>query len=300
MGGRCPYSNALLGVATWIWSRQRVEFLRRFYWAFYPWILFASMWCIHIAWKKSRFIFSNRSDFHMITIPAFKTFARSMLTSFSVDEMSLPRYVNVSIYYRGLPFKTEITSCLKHMNSVLFVFTVRPMPPAAYPRLCCRDSAWAGVSFSMGFDKTIKRSILKKIKSVNFLFCCFSFFCFSIISICITWQHERVRRCAGRLEFNLRWCHTKDSMWHYVGGPPSRRSLGLFWCETRQRVLDSRSRRDRKLAMSETEGQLAVDTGQRRDQSVWDRVQLQWGKTSQDGSAFFVACGNFAKTARQR
>ena len=25
-------------------------------------------------------------------------------------------------------------------------------------------------------------------------------------------------------------------MWHYVGGPPSRRSLCLFWHETRQRV----------------------------------------------------------------
>ena len=34
--------------------------------------------------------------------------------------------------------------------------------------------------------------------------------------------------------------------WHYVGGPPSRRSLRLFWCETKQRAWTWDLRRDRK------------------------------------------------------
>ena len=74
-------------------------------------------------------------------------------------------------------------------------------------------------------------------------------------------------------------------LWHYVGGPPSRRSLCLFWRETRQRVWARDLRRDRKWVREresrigqrnpeegswrrETQdGSWAVDTGQRRDQS---------------------------------
>ena len=53
-------------------------------------------------WKKSHFILSDRSDF-------------SMLTSLSVDEMLLPRYVNLSTNFRGLLFKVEmLPSHLKH------------------------------------------------------------------------------------------------------------------------------------------------------------------------------------------
>ena len=35
-------------------------------------------------------------------------------------------------------------------------------------------------------------------------------------------------------------------MWHYVGGPPSRRSLCLSWRETKQRAKNRNLRRDRK------------------------------------------------------
>ena len=41
-----------------------------------------------------------------------------------VDEILLPRYVNWSTNFRSLPLKVQMApSCLKYMNSVLFVFT---------------------------------------------------------------------------------------------------------------------------------------------------------------------------------
>ena len=99
------------------------------------------------AWKKKN-ILLDRSDFHMIINRsiAVHTFAKHMLMLFSVDEILLPRYVNLSTNFRGLPLRIEIApSCLKHMYSVLFAFTKRPMPSAACSRLCSRDSAWADV-----------------------------------------------------------------------------------------------------------------------------------------------------------
>ena len=36
-------------------------------------------------------------------------------------------------------------SCLKHMKSILFMFTLRPVAPVAYSRQCSQDSAWADV-----------------------------------------------------------------------------------------------------------------------------------------------------------
>ena len=53
---------------------------------------------IDTAWKKSHFILLDRSDFQMTDylLIAFYAFHRCMLTSLSVDEMLLPRYVNWS------------------------------------------------------------------------------------------------------------------------------------------------------------------------------------------------------------
>ena len=74
-----------------------------------------------------------------ITVP---NLAMSMLTSLSVDEILLPRYVNWSTYFSGLALKVDMaSSCLKHMNSVLFTFALRPMPLVdACARLCNKDS----------------------------------------------------------------------------------------------------------------------------------------------------------------
>ena len=63
------------------------------------------------AWKKSHFILSDWSDFHMINSLSMVAYAftRHILTSLSVDEMLLPRYMNLSTNFRGLPFRVEMT-----------------------------------------------------------------------------------------------------------------------------------------------------------------------------------------------
>ena len=103
---------------------------------------------ITTAWKKSRFILSNRSDFHMIDgiLIAVHFFVRYILTSLSVDETLLPRYVNLSTNFRGPPFRVEMAfSQLKHICSVLFAFMWRLMPLTPCSRLCSEDSAWVSV-----------------------------------------------------------------------------------------------------------------------------------------------------------
>ena len=55
---------------------------------------------------------------------AFHDFARGILTSISVDEVLLSRYVNLPINFRGRPLRVEMApSRLKHMYTVLFPFT---------------------------------------------------------------------------------------------------------------------------------------------------------------------------------
>ena len=98
--------------------------------------------------KKSCFISLNRSDFHVIDnlFIAVKASTWCMLTSLSVDEMLLSRYVNWFTNIRGLPLRVEIAPpCTKLMKSVLLAFTWRLIPPAACSRQCRRDLAWAGV-----------------------------------------------------------------------------------------------------------------------------------------------------------
>ena len=96
-------------------------------------------------WKKSRFIVSVRSDFHMIDSlsVAVHAFARCISTSLTVDEILLPRYMNLSTNSRGPPFNVEmVRSLLKQIYSVLFAFTWRPIPSGA---CFSRDSLLVGV-----------------------------------------------------------------------------------------------------------------------------------------------------------
>ena len=53
------------------------------------------------AWKKLRFILSDWCDFHMINnlSIAVHAIAKCLLMSFSVDEMLLPMYVDLSINF---------------------------------------------------------------------------------------------------------------------------------------------------------------------------------------------------------
>ena len=97
------------------------------------------------AWKNSYFILSVRSDFHMIIylLITVHTFSMCMLTSFSVNEILLPRYTKWTANFRGLLFNERIIpSWLKHMNSVLFEFLFTPIPLTACSVLCSRDSTW--------------------------------------------------------------------------------------------------------------------------------------------------------------
>ena len=73
---------------------------------------------IATAWKKSHFILS---DIHMINnlSTAIHIFPIHILTSLSVDEILLLRYMNWGTNFRGLLFKVEMApSCLNHMNSI--------------------------------------------------------------------------------------------------------------------------------------------------------------------------------------
>ena len=65
------------------------------------------------------FVLSDRSNFHMTDnlLMAFHAFA---LTSLSVEEILLPRYVNLSNNFRGLPLRLDM-SYLK-TQTVLFAF----------------------------------------------------------------------------------------------------------------------------------------------------------------------------------
>ena len=98
----------------------------------------------------------------------------------------------------------------------------------------------------------------------------------------------------------------RKRVWHYVGGPLSRRSLCLFWRETKQRPeLETstwpevgKGTRERSWKKEPREGSWRRATERdswqstpdsRRDESAWDSVQKQWGKASQDELAFLVA-----------
>ena len=83
------------------------------------------------AWKKKPvfiflfFILLYRADFHKIDYLsiAVHIFTRQMLISLSVDEILLPRYLNLSTNFRGLPLRVEkVSSRLKHVYYVLFAF----------------------------------------------------------------------------------------------------------------------------------------------------------------------------------
>ena len=69
-----------------------------------------------------------------------------MLVDISVDEILLLGSGNWSTNFRDLPLEVEIVpSGLSSINSILFVFPLKPMALIAYPDLRSTDSTWAGV-----------------------------------------------------------------------------------------------------------------------------------------------------------
>ena len=90
-----------------------------------------------------KIILSDSYDFHTVSnlSIALNTFNRCLLTSLSVDERLLLRYLNLTTNLRVemAPF------CWKHMYPILFAFGYRPTLPAAGCNLCSRHSTWAYV-----------------------------------------------------------------------------------------------------------------------------------------------------------
>ena len=123
----CRIAEILWGVTSRICLKQHLTFLYSF---------FSKRFRVHvvhpyrsidtaIAWKKSRNISSDRSDFYTMynLSTAVHMLPRFMLTLLSVDEILLPGYVKLYTNFRGLPIKVEMAlSLLNQMNFILLVF----------------------------------------------------------------------------------------------------------------------------------------------------------------------------------
>ena len=106
------------------------------------------------AWKKLRFILSDRSDFHMTDSLSITdhAFASRVLMSLSVDDTLLPKLVNLSSSFKEPPVRVEISFhwfwfWLKHTYSILSVMTGRSIPPPVSSRQASRRLAWGGCIF---------------------------------------------------------------------------------------------------------------------------------------------------------
>ena len=101
--------------------------------------------------KKMRFILTR----------TVHPFASHMLMSFSVDEILLPSYMNLSTSFRKPPFTVSMSPFwLKHMYSVLSELTWRSMQPAVCSKLCSRDSAWGDVFARSAISSALSESVI--------------------------------------------------------------------------------------------------------------------------------------------
>ena len=75
---------------------------------------------------------------------AVHAFASHILKSFSVDEMLLLRYVNLSTNFREPPFNVEMSAFLIKTH-VLYFVCIHIEVNATCSRLCSRDLAWVVV-----------------------------------------------------------------------------------------------------------------------------------------------------------
>ena len=122
--------GVLWSFASAICSKQHTAILWSSNLAFRSAVSAKSKWCNYtlvLTWLKlGRIpILSDRSDFHRFlnVLIAVHGLLMYVLTSFSVDEILLPKYMYWSINFRGLPFNEIIApSLLKCINSVLSEF----------------------------------------------------------------------------------------------------------------------------------------------------------------------------------
>ena len=103
MGGRWPYSCSFVDLFSKAYS-----ILVQFPFSFF---LYTLSQCPCGAWKKLCFILSDKSDFQMIDnlSIAVYVFASHILISFSIDEMLLSRYVNLSFSFKEPLFRVEMS-----------------------------------------------------------------------------------------------------------------------------------------------------------------------------------------------
>ena len=108
---------------------RNVEFLCSCHWASFLSISLESKWynykivLTQLQNERNPVLFYQRSVFNMIYNLSIATHTFPGCILISVNEILLPRSMNWSTNFRVLPLKVEMAlSCLKYMNSVLFVF----------------------------------------------------------------------------------------------------------------------------------------------------------------------------------
>ena len=178
MGGRWPYSCCLAGCYIQDLFYTARSILMKLLFSFFS-IRLVSVHMVHpygsidttAAWKKSRFILSDRSDFHIIDSlsMAVHAFVWHILTLVSLHETMLPRYVNFSTNFRVPSFRVEMApSRLKHMYSVFcwfFFFCVYKVANASrYPLQAMQQGFGLG---QLIFDKRYVICIV----GVHYSFC---------------------------------------------------------------------------------------------------------------------------------
>ena len=142
----------LYGAASRICSKRSI--LCSLYLAFSSSVLLDSWSCNHILvlirlqLRRIPALFYRRDQISVLSITYQKqsTPFHAWGDLLSVDEMLLLRYLNGSTNFRCFPFNVKITpSCLKHMNSGVFLFTLRAMSLASCYILCSRNLTWVHV-----------------------------------------------------------------------------------------------------------------------------------------------------------
>ena len=120
MGGKWPYSWCLIEGCFQDLFKRACSIVVWFLSSFFS-RCFIRVQLVTKSSKEFVFIFLERSNFHMVIKLLIEVQALSMclLTSLSVDEILLLKFVNWSIDFRGLLFNEKMTlSWLKHINSV--------------------------------------------------------------------------------------------------------------------------------------------------------------------------------------
>ena len=116
--------NVLWGAASWNCSKQLTVSLGSSHPAFTPGVPLKSFQCNHTVVLAQQPVGRNSILFyqrnHKVSI-AVHVFLMRMLASISVDEILLPRYMNWSTYFRGLPSYEEMEKYIPWKKMKLYL-----------------------------------------------------------------------------------------------------------------------------------------------------------------------------------